>query len=164
MSHEALGKSDEWYTPEYIFEALGTVFDLDVAPARFGESFVPANNMLCGNGLDSEWKGYVWMNPPFGKRNGLEPWLSKFFSHGNGIALTPDRTSAPWWQDAAKKADAILMISPKVRFFRPDWIYRRLTKQRNVIVRFRLKSGASITESVKPTWRFGDTSKRGEWK
>jgi hypothetical protein len=39
------------------------------------------------------------MNPPFGGRNGLAPWLDKFFANGNGIALTPDRTSAPWWQD-----------------------------------------------------------------
>lgn len=60
------------------------------------------------------------MNPPFGGRNGLVPWLDKFFSHGNGIALTPDRTSAPWWQDAAPKADAILFPRGKVKFERPD--------------------------------------------
>jgi len=32
MSHwEAAGKSSEWYTPKYIFDALGCTFDLDVA-------------------------------------------------------------------------------------------------------------------------------------
>ena len=60
------------------------------------------------------------MNPPFGGRNGLVPWLDRFFAHGNGIALTPDRTSAPWWQDAADRADAILLTRGKVKFERPD--------------------------------------------
>lgn len=60
------------------------------------------------------------MNPPFGGRNGLIPWLDRFFVHGNGIALTPDRTSAPWWQDANRRADATLFIAGKVRFIRPD--------------------------------------------
>ena len=41
------------------------------------------------------WAGFVWMNAPFGARNGLEPWLAKFFAHNNGIALVPDRTRWP---------------------------------------------------------------------
>lgn len=117
---EASGKSDEWYTPGYVFTALGCRFDLDVAPASFGSNVhVPANNGL-GDGLSEQWFGFVWMNPPFGGRNGLVPWLSRFFAHGNGIALVPDRTSAPWWQDAARKANAVLFVSPKIKFERPD--------------------------------------------
>ena len=57
---ESPGKSDEWYTPAYIFDALGAVFDLDVA--------------------------------------------------------APDRTSAPWFVDAARRSDASLFLSPKVKF------------------------------------------------
>ena len=119
MSHEALGKSDEWYTPKYIFDAMGVEFDMDVAPARYGKSFVPAEDWSV-DGLNLSWKGFVWMNPPFGPRNGLLPWLRKFFRHGDGVALTPDRTSAPWWQESAEQADAVLFVSPRVRFFRPD--------------------------------------------
>jgi hypothetical protein len=58
--------------------------------------------------------------PPFGGRNGIKPWLDKFFAHGNGVALTPDRTSAPWWQEAAGKANSVLFIAGKVKFIRPD--------------------------------------------
>lgn len=47
-------------------------------------------------------------------------WLGKFFMHGNGIALAPDRTSAPWWQEFAPRSDAILFVSPKIKFERPD--------------------------------------------
>jgi hypothetical protein len=60
------------------------------------------------------------MNPPFGKRNGLRPWLKRFFDHGNGIALTPDRTSAPWWQEASRETDVFLFTTGKVAFERPD--------------------------------------------
>lgn len=116
---QSVGASDEWYTPEYIFDALGLTFDLDVAsPPR--HTHVPCRARLTSGGLDTEWRGLVWMNPPFGGRNGLVPWLDKFFAHGNGIALTPDRTSAPWWQAAARNADAILFIDGKVKFERPD--------------------------------------------
>ena len=114
------GASDEWYTPRYIFDALGVRFDLDVAPPFAGPSHVPTDSWIYDRSLERAWSGFVWMNPPFGGRNGLVPWLDRFFQHGNGIALTPDRTSAPWWQDANCRADATLFIAGKVKFIRPD--------------------------------------------
>lgn len=120
---ETLGASDEWYTPKYIFDALDCVFDLDVA-SPFQRKDVPCKVWLDqeddGLKLAPFWTGFVWMNPPFGGRNGLEPWLDAFFRHGNGVALTPDRSSAPWWQKAARSADAILFVSGKIKFIRPD--------------------------------------------
>lgn len=121
MSHwePSLGASNEWYTPAYIFDALGVTFDLDVAsPPR--QTHVPCLSRLTSGALEADWSGFVWMNPPFGGRNGLQPWLDKFFAHGNGIALTPDRTSAPWWQAAARRSQAVLFIDGKVKFERPD--------------------------------------------
>lgn len=124
MSHEAHGQSDDWYTPAYIFEALGVQFDLDVAAPPVGPRHVPAKRWLSRNegGLSTEWpKGdFVWMNPPFGHQRTKREWLAKFFAHGNGIALLPDRTSAPWWQEYAPRASAVLFVSPKVKFERPD--------------------------------------------
>jgi hypothetical protein len=72
--------------------------------------------------LEKAWPAgaFVWLNPPFGARNGIVPWLEKFFDHGNGVALVPDRTSAPWWQTYAPKADAVLFVSPKNKFIRAD--------------------------------------------
>lgn len=116
---EANGKSDEWYTPRYVFDALGCVFDLDVAHPEIATN-VPCRQWLTNNSLSRSWHGFVWMNPPFGGRNGIEPWLAKFFRHGDGIALAPDRTSAPWFQKYAPMASALLFVAPKIKFERPN--------------------------------------------
>jgi hypothetical protein len=102
-----------------VFDALGCWFDMDVAHPGDCLTHVPATTWITADSLISEWLGFVWMNPPFGGRNGLVPWLEKFFAHGNGIALVPDRTSAPWFQNAWRKADAVL-FTRKLRFLRPD--------------------------------------------
>lgn len=119
-AYEAAGQSDEWYTPPYIFDALGCWFDLDVAAPPEGPRHVPATRSLSSDGLTTPWDGFVWMNPPFGHQSTKRAWLAKFFAHGNGIALVPDRTSAPWWQEAAPMASAILFVAGKIKFERPD--------------------------------------------
>lgn len=122
MSHESNGVSDEWYTPKYIFDALQLRFDLDVA-SPVQETFVPAINRFTENSLEKDWFGQVWCNPPFGGRNGLVPWIDKFIEHGNGIILTPDRTSCDWWQKLVHETEACLFIKGKVKFMRPDGTY-----------------------------------------
>jgi len=117
LHEQCVGATDEWYTPPHVFDALGCRFDLDVAsPGMMVTPWIPADGFITYRSLERGWSGFVWMNPPFGARNGIVPWLEKFFEHGNGIALTPDRTSAPWWQRFASQADAILFISPKLKF------------------------------------------------
>jgi hypothetical protein len=120
MSHERRGESDEWYTPKYIFDALGLVFDIDVACPPEGPRYTPARSYFSENAIQKEWGGLVWMNPPFSNQATKRLWLHKFFDHGNGIALLPDRTSAGWWQIYAEIADVVLFIAPKVKFERPD--------------------------------------------
>lgn len=121
-AYEKAGASNEWYTPKYIFDALGLRFDLDVAAPVEGPRHVPAAAWLTPihNGLISPWIGLVWMNPPFGHMRNKRAWLNRFFGHGNGVALVPDRTSAPWFQEFAPRADAICWVSPKIKFERPD--------------------------------------------
>lgn len=119
-SYEKSGESDEWYTPKYIFDALGVEFDLDVASPLGGPRYVPTKSYYSSNSLEIEWRGFVWMNPPFGHQSTKRKWLQKFFAHKNGIALLPDRTSAPWWQEYAVLSDVVLFLSPKVKFERID--------------------------------------------
>lgn len=117
LHEQCVGATDEWYTPPHVFRALGCAFDYDVAsPGRELTPWIPAAVYITADSLSKTWDGFVWMNPPFGARNGLMPWLAKFFDHGNGIALVPDRTSAPWWQQFAPRADLILFVAPKLKF------------------------------------------------
>jgi hypothetical protein len=108
---------DEWYTPPRVFNAMGCSFDIDVAsPGKSVTPWIPAVRYFMACSLETEWRGFVWMNPPFGARNGLVPWLEKFVRHANGVCLVPDRTSAPWWQLYAPRMDLVLFVSPKLKF------------------------------------------------
>lgn len=121
LHEQCTGATDEWYTPPHVFDALGCRFAMDVAsPGKDVTPWIPAEAFLTERSLDLPWLGLVWMNSPFGGRNGLVPWLAKFFHHGYGIALTPDRTSAPWWQRFAPRADLILFVAPKLKFIGAD--------------------------------------------
>jgi hypothetical protein len=119
-AYETAGETDEWYTPRYIFDALGVRFDLDVACPQSGPRHVPADRWFSDGALEKQWHGFVWMNPPFGHQRHKIAWLKKFFYHSNGIALVPDRTSAPWFQKFAPMADAICWVAPKIKFERPN--------------------------------------------
>jgi hypothetical protein len=121
LHEQCVGATDEWYTPSYIFEAMAVRFDLDVAsPGAAVAPWIPAARCITAGSLEQPWNGFVWMNPPFGPRNGLVPWLDKFFAHGNGVALVPDRTSAPWWQEFVPRSDLVLFVDGKIRFIGAD--------------------------------------------
>lgn len=119
-----IGETDEWFTPPEIFEALGVTFDLDVAQPEMGRAFlsVPCRRYLTisDDGLTAPWDGFVWMNPPYGGRNALVPWLKRFMDHGNGIACVNAHTSTGWFHDYVARADALLFPRGKTKFIRPD--------------------------------------------
>jgi hypothetical protein len=120
--HEpCVGASDEWYTPPEIFTALGLKFDLDpCSPGR--DHWVPARRVYtqADDGLHRKWRGLVFMNPPFGGRNGHVPWLQRFLDHGNGVAIVRAYTSAAWFHEYATKAEIMLFPKGKTKFVRPD--------------------------------------------
>jgi len=80
--------SNDFYTPPWIFEAMGLEFDLDVASPPQGVPWIPAKRFYTqlDDGLTSPWNGRIWMNPPFKK---VTPWVEKFIDHGNGVTLLP---------------------------------------------------------------------------
>lgn len=111
------GKSDEWYTPKYFFDAFGVKFDLDPCHPN-KETFVPARKIYIksDDGLTAPWNGFVWMNPPFGGRNGQFPWIDKFVEHGNGIGLFSALTSSQGFQKYVPQMDAVVFPRRKTRF------------------------------------------------
>ena len=122
MEHENnTGESDEWYTPREMFDALDCRFDLDPCSPGY-DHWVPADAVYTkdDDGLVWPWQGFVFMNPPFGGRNGHVPWLEKFMKHGNGIAIVRAYTSAAWFHDYAIYADCLLFPRGKTKFIRPS--------------------------------------------
>ena len=122
--HEpCVGASDEWYTPPYIFKALGLTFDLDPCSPGPGH-WVPAKHVYTkdDDGLTSDWgqNTCCFVNPPFGGRNGHVPWLKKFLAHGSGIAIVRAYTSSEWFHRHVPRAHGVLFPAGKTKFVRPD--------------------------------------------
>lgn len=121
--HEpSVGITSDWYTPPEIFDALGLVFDLDPCSPFPLSCHVPARHVFNSfdDGLKQPWRGLVFMNPPFGGRNGHVPWLRKFLAHGNGVAIARAYTSSAWFHEWAVNAETMLFPKGKTKFIRPN--------------------------------------------
>lgn len=109
--------TDDWYTPRWIFDAIGYQFDVDVAaPIDPTYQHVPAKRYLTAvqDGLTTPWEGVVWCNPPY---SGSTPWVNKWASHPNGLILVPAVKSS-WIGTLVAAADALAFLT--VEFNRPD--------------------------------------------
>jgi len=111
--------SDDWYTPRWLTEQLGLVFDIDVcAPVDHDARTVPAKRYYTieKDGLTQPWDGLIWCNPPY---SDPEPWIDRWATHGGGLLLThvsaKSSRMAPLW----RAAHAIVFFA-RMDFDRPD--------------------------------------------
>lgn len=117
FSHESSKNiSVDWYTPEWIFKALGLEFDLDPCSPPGGVPWIPAKHFYTieDDGLTLDWSGLVWLNPPYGKHT--KDWLKKMHHHRNGVALVFARTDCGWFHDYCAVSNAILFLRGRIRF------------------------------------------------
>jgi phage N-6-adenine-methyltransferase len=117
FSHENYGNTNvEWYTPPWVFQALGMQFDLDpchpVEPLAWVD--IETRYTIHDDGLSKPWAGRVWLNPPYGKHTAM--WLERMHCHRNGVSLLFARTDCSWFHESVAKADAILFLRGRVRF------------------------------------------------
>jgi len=107
-------RSDEWETPQDLFDVLAGEFgpfDLDVCAtssnAKCDRYFTPDDD-----GLAQEWAGTCWMNPPYGRQ--IIHWMKKAYESSlrgaTVVCLVPARTDTAWWHEYAMQG--------KVRFIR----------------------------------------------
>jgi hypothetical protein len=110
------GTSDDYYTPPFIFEALGIAFDIDVCAPPQGVPWIPADRSIdiIEDGLATDWYGRVWINPPYSNPG---PWLKKLAKHGNGFALVP-ASKSQWFIDLWDQATGITILPPNLKFVR----------------------------------------------
>jgi len=113
---------DEWLTPKWITDSLGP-FDLDPCSpderrpwdtAKRHIGLVDSNGKAT-DGLLATWDGFVWCNPPYGRRT--FEWLKKLARHGNGIALIFARTETIGFHaEVWNKADAVFFFKGRLKF------------------------------------------------
>lgn len=119
--------SDEWYTPKWLFDALGLMFAIDVcSPADRAHVAVPTESWYTeeDDGLAQEWKGLCWCNPPY---SDAEPWADKMIEHGDGLLLTHVPMNGEWMLDVWRACDAFRLfqgmdfVRPSGDLQRPAW-------------------------------------------
>lgn len=112
-------KSDNWATPQWLFDQLHAEFDftLDVC--------ADAQNAKCHSffsqeqdGLSQVWNGRVWCNPPYGRVIGN--WVKKCaeYAQGGGLAvmLLPARTDTRWFHEYIYGKAEIRFLRGRLRF------------------------------------------------
>ena len=107
-------RSDEWETPQDLFDALADEFgpfDLDVCAT--------ADNAKCDkyftredDGLAQEWDGTCWMNQPYGRK--IIQWMKKAYESSlRGamvVCLVPSRTDTKWWHEYAMQGEIRFLL------------------------------------------------------
>ena len=123
---------NEWFTPPEYIEAARQVMgeiDLDPATAPAAQKIIQAKAFYTKveNGLFREWRGRVWLNPPY-----AQPLIAEFISKRcqersagrvtEAITLTHNYTDTAWFHELAGIADAICFTRGRVRFYDGDKI------------------------------------------
>ena len=81
--------TDQWATPQYLFDQLDREFhfNLDVCADETNHKCARYFDRLM-NGLEQEWTGTCWMNPPYGREIGKWVEKAKLAARGGGRLLS----------------------------------------------------------------------------
>jgi phage N-6-adenine-methyltransferase len=120
----------EWYTPALhitaVKEVLGNI-DLDPASSVAAQQTVQAKRFFTAadNGLEREWSGSVWLNPPYAWPL-IEKFVDKLLDElGSGrvtsaILLTNNFTDTVWFHRAEAIAACVCFTAGRIQFIDPD--------------------------------------------
>lgn len=110
-------KSNEWYTPaRYVQAAREVMGGIDVDPASnpLANETVQAARFydITTNGLDKQWHGRVWMNPPYGRDE-----------MGSNQDVWTRRLIEQYREGITTEAVVLVNASVDTRWFQPLWDY-----------------------------------------
>jgi len=126
MNHAVHFSSDrqDWGTPnafmEWLESEMSLTFDLDAAASDENHK-APEYFTKEDDGLNQEWYGRVWLNPPFGRE--LPLWLSKCAEQirrdevESIHVLIPARPDTRWFHDiVVNRASTVYFIKGRFNF------------------------------------------------
>ena len=111
-------KTDEWATPNSFVRPLSDAvggFDLDPASGAEPEPHADTTYTKEDDGLEQEWFGNVFLNPPFSNK---ERWLEKTLQETNSgnadlvVTVLPVDTSTRWFHNYVTDAICHSFIGP----------------------------------------------------
>lgn len=118
--------NNEWYTPSEYIEAARSVMggiDLDPASSPIANRVVMADKFYTAddNGLDHEWAGRVWMNPPYSSDLiwQFAAKIRKSYESGDvkeAIVLVNNATETAWFYDMVSAASAIAFTHSRIKY------------------------------------------------
>ena len=111
-----------WLTPPHILAALGA-FDLDpcACPEPRPWPTAAVHWTREDNSLARAWSGRVWLNPPYGPKQSISPWLGRMAEHNNGTALIFARTETEMFHEFVwNRSAGILFLRGRLTFHRRD--------------------------------------------
>lgn len=113
------GTTDNWVTPKWLVDRL-VGFDLDPCACDPQPWPCAAKQFTIeDDGLLQTWKGFVYCNPPYGRK--LEAWLNRMAMHNNGVALIFARTETrAFFKHVWPSAVSLLFLRGRLTFSRPD--------------------------------------------
>lgn len=115
---------NEWYTPPEFIAAARVVMggiDLDPASSDLANQCVEAETYYTAqdNGLDQEWFGRIWLNPPYAQpliAEFSDAVVSKRGDYEAACILVNNATDTGWLQDMLRVADAVCFLKGRVKF------------------------------------------------
>ena len=125
-------KSNDWYTPSPIVEAARALMggiDLDPASCAQANEIVKAARFFSieEDGLSQDWRGRVWLNPPYGREGGESNqgrWSRKLiesFEAGDvseAVLLVNSVTDRSWFWPFWERS--ICFVYKRIQFYAPD--------------------------------------------
>lgn len=109
-------KTDLWETPQEFFDTLNAEFGFETDVCALPENakctkfYTPQEN-----GLEQEWHGICWCNPPYGRKIG--EWVKKAAqSSCTTVMLLPARTDTRWFHDYIYGKAEIRFVKGRLKF------------------------------------------------
>ena len=120
--------NNEWYTPSNIIEAARTAMgsiDVDPASNDIAQQTVKAGTYYTAetNGLDKEWAGNVWLNPPYASDligKFIDKLVSEKKNYNQAVVLVNNATETEWFNKIVSISSMVCFPKSRVKFYMPD--------------------------------------------